>query len=226
MGRARFDTAPKPREHAMPLPSSSLTRVKEPIEFMRKMESLKSVTRANFVGDGSRLENSAEHSWYTSIAALVFHEWSNDPIDLNKVVRMLLVHDIVEAEAGDTDVFDAAACIGRADLEHKAAMSLFFADGSETLEGFGWLWREFDAQQTPEAKFARAIDMFVPLLMNVVSEGNAWGDYRVDRHTYVTRKQTMAAGSARLWSYALELIDLSVRRGWIDGNAPTDFPTS
>jgi putative hydrolases of HD superfamily len=187
----------------------------ELIGFLLKADALKSVYRTNSLIDGTRKENSAEHSWQAALMVQLFSHWSNYPISVAKATKMLLVHDIVEIEAGDCNHIDDEACEGKAERELKAANSIYGENPEPPLREFRQLWDEFEEGKTAEAKFARAIDAFLPLFHAVASDGKSWNGWRGDKHIYIHKKKEIARGSTRLWEYCLELIDYCIARNWL-----------
>ena len=194
-----------------PIPNNE----KHLIKMLSKAEKLKGVLRLNKVMHGERQENSAEHSWQAALTGYTLSHWSNKPIDVAKVMLMLLSHDLVEIDAGDTDPFDPNANIGKDEREILAANSLFGVSVHPTLDTIHQTWREFEFSQTAEAKFARAIDKFMPLFLNAVYDGSVWVHHNLTRSAYVDQKQSIAEGSDKLWEYSLILIDYSISKGWI-----------
>lgn len=185
----------------------SLSRVKIPreVRLAATGERLKGVLRYNKVLDGKRRENSAEHSWHAALAALVFADWSNAKIDPRHAACMLIVHDLIEILAGDTNPFQAAQARAQASREKAAARALFAAGSAPPVVLA--LWKEFTAGRTPAAKYAKAIDKFMPMLLSVVSPRNVNRKVRFTRAQYVAEKACIASGSDRLWELCLGIID-------------------
>src|SRR4051812_2906785 len=134
------------------------------MDFLREVDKLKSVLRRTSLMDGSRRENSAEHSWHIALAAMVLAEYSNVPVDLLRAIKLLLIHDIVEIDAGDTFAFDTTAKASQAERENKAATRLFGLLPADQRAEFMALWEEFEGRVTAEAKFAGALDRLLPVL--------------------------------------------------------------
>ncbi len=183
------------------------------LRFLLEVDALKTILRRNSIVAGTRLENSAEHSWHLAVMALVLAPYSKEPIDTSRVVSMLLVHDIVEVDAGDTFVYDASARLEQQAAEAAAAERLFgmFADGHEMRA----LWDEFEARATPEARFARAIDRLEPLLLNHANRGEPWRQHGVHAEQVRAVNSLIADGSDELWDAARGLMDDAVKRGWL-----------
>ena len=144
------------------------------IVFIAYLDRLKNVIRANGLFDGSRLENTAEHSWHAALSALVLLPYADGGVDIDRVIKMLLVHDMIEIEAGDTFIYDSAAMDMQAEIEAEAA-DIVFDKLAEPLGGqLQELWEEFEARVTPESKFAKAIDRFLPIYSNICNGGYSW----------------------------------------------------
>lgn len=180
------------------------------IAFLLEADALKRVERRNPIGDGSRRENTAEHSWHIALIAHVLAPHSNEPVDVARVVSMLLVHDIVEIDAGDTFVYDDAAREAKEALERRAAERLF-----ASVPELRALWDEFEADETPEARFAHAVDRLQPLLLNHATEGGTWEEYSIPAVRVRAYNAQIARGSADLWGVAQTLIDHAVDQGWL-----------
>ncbi|HEY8283406.1 MAG TPA: HD domain-containing protein [Chloroflexota bacterium] len=192
-----------------------MDRLERQVRFTMELDKLKQVLRRNTLGDGSRHENSAEHSWHLGVMAAVLAEHANGPIDLSRVIQMVLVHDIVEIDAGDTFAYDAVGILDQSVRETLAADRIFALlppDQTLTIRG---LWEEFEARDTEEARFAVALDRFQPLLQNVASAGGTWRSHAVSLEMVRARCAAIAEGSAALGAYAETLIAGAVARGMI-----------
>ncbi len=183
--------------------------------FLSEVDKLKGVLRRSQLMDGSRYENSAEHSWHIALAAWLLADTADEAVDVARVMQMLLIHDIVEIDAGDTFAYDATRRTDQAAREAAAAARLFGllpADQAATLHG---LWCEFEARTTPEARFAHAVDRLLPVLHNFATQGGSWRANGVHRGMVVQRVGAIADGSARLWAVIERLLDEAVRRGYL-----------
>jgi len=166
--------------------------------------------------DQSRYENDAEHSWHIAVAAMLFLEYADDPnVDLLRVIKMLLVHDLVEIDAGDTYAYDDAACRDQAEREVKAAERVFGLLPSDQEAEFRSLWDEFEARTTPEARYAAALDRFQPLLHNYLTGGRAWREHGVTSDRVRARNRPVGDGAPVLWQHAEDLIRDAVAKGWL-----------
>ncbi|MFC7590650.1 HD family hydrolase [Nonomuraea antimicrobica] len=188
-------------------------RLNAQIAFAIEIDKLKRIIRRNHLIDGSRRENTAEHSWYVGMLAMVLGEHAPPGTDLQRVVAMLLVHDLVEIDAGDTFIYDPVEVARQADAERAAADRIFGLLPAEQGAWLRELWDEFEARQTPEAQFAKALDRFAPILANHHTEGGTWPLFKVTAAQVREKVRIIEEGSPSLGAYALELVDLSVARG-------------
>lgn len=187
-------------------------RLEEQIEFLCAIDALKGVQRQSELLDGSRRENSAEHSWHLALYVMVLAEYAGG-LDVSRVLRMVLVHDIVEIDAGDTFIYDEAGQAARQDRERQAADRLFALLPADQARCLRAAWDEFEERETPEARFAYAIDRLQPLLHNHRTGGAAWRRHGVTAGQVRAKNAAIAAGASRLWELARSLIAESVRRG-------------
>lgn len=186
------------------------------IHFLRQVDQLKLVLRQSPLMDNSRRENSAEHSWHVALAALILAPQANVAIDVCRVIKMLLIHDIVEIDAGDTFAYDAVRRLDQSAREAAAAQRLFGLLPSAQHDELRGLWEEFEARATAEAKFAHAVDRLIPVLQNYAVGGGSWRSHHVDRGRVVQRVGPIAEGSAALWGYVSALLDDAVRQGFLE----------
>lgn len=149
-------------------------RFAQQMAFIIEIDRLKTVARRTLIADGSRYENSAEHSWHLAMAAMILAEYSDEPVDLGRVLKMLLVHDIVEIDAGDTFYYDVAGTVDKAAREQQAADRLFSLLPSDQGVALRTLWEEFEARETADARFAGALDRLMPLIHNTLNNGHTW----------------------------------------------------
>lgn len=183
------------------------------IAFILELDKMKSIARQTYLADGSRAENDAEHCWHLALMAIVFADCANRPVDLLKTVTMALLHDAVEIDAGDTYAYDEAANATRCAREQRAADRIFGLLPEEQGARLRALWEEFEAGQTPEARFAGALDKIQPLLLNDASGGKSWREHGVKRSQVLARNQRTHEGSETLWRYALSLIEKNTEQG-------------
>ncbi len=184
------------------------------VAFLREVDRLKSVLRMTTVGDRSRRENSAEHSWHIALMALTLAGHAPAGVDVDRVIRMLLVHDLVEIDAGDTFAFDTAANHDKADRERAAADRLFGLIAAGPGPDFRRLWDEFEAGDTPDARMANALDRFAALLQNTaVNDGGTWRAHNISRDAVLRRMDPIREGLPALWPTVLRIIDEQTAAG-------------
>jgi putative hydrolase of HD superfamily len=184
------------------------------LQFVLEIDRLKRVLRRSRLVDGSRPENSAEHSWHAATAALVLYEHANEPVDLAVVLEMLLVHDIVEIDAGDTFAYAGVSPADQHDYEDRAARRLFGLLPEPHARRLLARWREFEGQQTAESRFARAIDRLLPMLINSVSGGGTWREAGVNAGQVRSRAHSIRSGARSLGEYARDMIDEAEAHGY------------
>ena len=182
-------------------------RLARQIAFLVEADRLKSVTRRTSLIDGSRLENSAEHSWHLALAAIILREYAAAPIDLVRVLELVVVHDLVEIDAGDAFAYDAAAQSIRAQREEAAADRLFGLLPPEQAAYVRDLWEEFEARQTNESQFANALDRLQPLLQNASSDGGSWRTHDLSRADVLRRMAPVETAMPSLWPTVVEIVD-------------------
>lgn len=191
-------------------------RLEKQIAFIREVDKLKSVRRQTLLTDASRKENDAEHSWHLALMALVLVEYADsDAIDLLHVLRMVVVHDLVEIDAGDTYCYDAAGYADKAQREIAAAQRIFNLLPPDQATALRALWDEFEASATPEAKFANALDRLQPLMHNVFTEGQMWKKHGISKSQVVARNRKITEGAPDLWAFARDLIEKAVDDGYL-----------
>ena len=190
-------------------------RLQQQLAFIVEVDQLKAVLRRSYLMDGSRRENSGEHSWHIALAAAILAEYSDEPIDLHRVIKILLAHDIVEIDAGDTFAYDVPGHVDKDEREQRAADRLFGMLPADQSREFRALWDEFEALITPEARFARAIDMMMPLLHNYHNGGMAWREFGVTSDRVFSRAQQIGAASTDLWEQIQVVIHLAVEKGYL-----------
>lgn len=183
------------------------------IAFIKEVDKLKYILRKTKLFNSDRNENDAEHSWHLSLMALVLAGHTNAPVDLLRVIKMLLIHDIVEIDAGDTFIYDTQKSHDNTVEERAAANRIFGLLPDHQAAELIAVWEEFEAGQTAEAKFARAMDRLEPLLQNTSNNGGTWAEFGVSYDKVYTKKQVIQNGSDTIWQYAEQLLNESVRRG-------------
>lgn len=176
-------------------------RLKQQIEFIVEVDKLKTIMRQTRLIHENRYENDAEHSWHLALAVLVFSEYANEPLDLLKVLKMVLVHDLVEIDAGDTFCYDYAAAQDKEKREAIAAERIFGLLPADQKEEFKNIWEEFERVETAEARFAAAMDRFQPVLHNLHNQGGTWKEHNIKKEQVIKRNSPIANGSQELWAY-------------------------
>jgi putative hydrolases of HD superfamily len=185
-------------------------RLRRQLEFILEIDALKGVLRRSYLLKNDRHENSAEHSWHLAVAAMLLAEHAKEAIDVSKVIRLVLVHDLVEIDAGDTFIYDEAGNAGKAAREQEAANRLFGLLPEEQAQDFMSLWREFEDRQTPEAKFAFALDRLLPILHNVFTQGGSWKEHGIRQEQALAKNRPIEDGSPVLWQAVESLIKQSL----------------
>lgn len=187
------------------------------LNFIREIDELKAVYRQTHVkSDNNRNENSAEHSWHIAMMANVLQQYADEPINISRVVIMLLIHDIVEIDAGDTFAFAQQEDLdGQEDKEIKAANRLFGLLPESQFNELKQLWLEFEAAETNDARFAKAMDRVLPLIQNMANEGGSWVRHKVKKSQVLDRNKYLNGLTPTLWSYACEQIEIAVSNGWL-----------
>lgn len=183
------------------------------LAFIREIDKIKYIQRRTKLFNSERGENDAEHSWHLAMMALVLSEHANKKIDILKVIIMVLIHDIVEIDAGDTFIYDQSKDHDNTAEEQKAAHRIFGILPEKQASEFIKLWTEFEDGITEEAKFARSMDRLEPLLQNISNNGGTWQEYGVNYQTVYNKKKLIEKGSTVLWEYAEKLLDDSVEKG-------------
>ncbi|MGD8544714.1 MAG: HD domain-containing protein [Candidatus Bathyarchaeota archaeon] len=188
-------------------------RLQQQIEFIVEIDKLKQVLRQTIITDKSRQETSAEHSWHISLMTIILSEYAENPeINVFHVVKMLLIHDIVEIDAGDTYCYDEHACKGQHERERQAATRIFNLLPKDQALKLQELWEEFEECQTPNSRFANALDRLQPLINNYYTHGKAWQKHGVKKQQVVARNCIIEDGAPELWLYASRLIEDAVAR--------------
>ena len=195
-----------------------IQRLQQQIEFMLEIDKLKHILRRTILTNRSREENSAEHSWHIAIAVFLFSEYAQDQnIDWYRVIRMLLVHDLVEIDAGDTYCYDHQSRKDQAQREQKAAERIFKILPLDQSRYFRELWDEFENRETPESKYANALDRLQPFLQNYATKGQIWRKNNITRRQVKDRMQPMFDGAPLLWNLVELLIDDAVQKKYLAG---------
>ncbi|MGN1480399.1 HD domain-containing protein [Porcipelethomonas sp.] len=190
-------------------------RLQKQIDFIIEIDKLKSIRRQTLIIDEDRQENDAEHSWHLAMLAFLLEEYSNEKIDVLKTIKMVLVHDIVEIDAGDTYCYDKEGYKTKADREQKAADRIFGILPEDQGKEIMNLWTEFERQDTPESKFASVLDRLQPLLLNYTKGGISWKNHNVKSSQVRERNLCVKDGSEELYDLIMNIIDDAVQKGML-----------
>lgn len=191
-------------------------RLKKQFDFCLEIDKEKFIGRQTYLSDGSRKENDAEHAWHMAVMALILGEYANEKLDMLKVISMILMHDVVEIDAGDTYAYDETGKLDQRERELRAADRLYNLLPEDQAQKFRALWEEFEARDTPEAKFARTMDNIQPLMLNNATDGRAWAERGIRLSQILGRNARSAEGSEELWRYAYDnFISPSLEKGRI-----------
>lgn len=190
-----------------------MTDFEKQISFIMELDKIKKITRQTYLSDGSRKENDAEHSWHLALMTFVLADYANEPIDVLKTMKMVLLHDVIEIDAGDTYAYDTEGNKTKRERELKAADRIFGLLPEAQQKEYRGLWDEFEAMETPESKFANMLDKVQPLFLNDASGGISWEEHGVKKSQVLKRDERVHEGSERIWEYAKSLIEKNAKYG-------------
>ena len=191
-----------------------MDRLKQQIRFIIEVDKLKGIVRQNYLADGSRKEDDAEHSWHLALMCAILAEYANEKIDVLKTMKMLLIHDLVEIDAGDTYAYDTTgASESKRERELAAAERIFKLLPEDQAKEYRALWDEFEENASPEAKFAATLDRLQPFLLNSASDGKSWKEHDVSFSQVLRRNEVTPDGSKILWDFQYEMMKEEVRKG-------------
>ena len=187
------------------------------LDFIIELDRLKGVYRQALVkSDNNRFENSAEHSWHITLTAQIMQEYAAEKINISRVMSMLLIHDIVEIDAGDMFAFaDKKSLAEQAEKEIAAVKRIFGLLPDKQFQAYQALWLEFESAETIDARFAKAMDSVLPLLQNMRNEGGSWVRHKLTKSQIIKRNQFLEGLAPKLWLYVCQQIDLAVEQGWL-----------
>lgn len=188
-------------------------RMRKQIEFALLMDKQKNIFRQNHIADNSRRENDAEHAWHMAVMAYLFREYANEDIDISKVILMCLIHDVVEIEAGDTYAYDEEAKKSQREREEIAKKHIFGMLPSDQGRELEALFDEFEAQETAEARFAKAMDNLQPVLLHEANGGGDWKEHEVTKEQIMRRQEKTRHGSEELFEVIKDIIDKHIAEG-------------
>jgi len=189
-------------------------RLEKQLEFIIEIDKIKNILRKTKLFDGNRFENDAEHSWTISIMALLLQEYSNFSVNIEKVIIMLLIHNIVEIDAGDTFLYSSERG-NQQKKEKEAAERIFGLLENDQKEYFINIWNEFEERETNEAKFAAVFDRLEPMLQNYITEGYTWKKHNITYEMVIKNNRDIEIGSKEIWEFALKLLDKAVEKGYL-----------
>lgn len=192
-----------------------MERLRQQLEFIIEIDSMKNILRRTLIMDGSRRENDAEHSWHISIMAMILQEYSEGETDITRVIKMLLVHDLVEIYAGDTYAYDEQGALDKEEREIRAADKLFGHLPPDQQQQFRELWDEFELGHTLDARYAACMDRLQPLLHNYVTKGHTWKEGNVDSAKIYKRMSVIESTAPRLWEVVEYIINDSIEKGYL-----------
>ena len=194
-----------------------MDRLDSQFEFIREIDGLKKISRQTYLSDGSRKENDTEHSWHLALMAVLLSEYANENVDLLRVITMVLVHDIVELDAGDTYAYDDAGNATKREREVAAADRIFNILPADQAKYLRNLWDEFEEDSTPEARFAHTLDHVQPVMLNDEPGAKAWKEHAIKLSQVLKRNSSTAKGSEKLWEYTYNnFIEPNVKTGSIE----------
>lgn len=198
-----------------PLPDEIGGRLRAQLEFIAEADKLKTILRASPLAAADRRENDAEHSWHLALMVLLLAEYADEPIDVGHAIKLVIIHDMVEIYAGDSPVFDAAAVVDQVEREIAAADRLFTMLPPDQAGEIRALWDEFEAAQTPEARFCKAMDRLEPMLLNWLNRGGTWGMPGATESRVRAREAGVVAASTTLGEATDALVRAGLAKGWI-----------
>lgn len=190
-----------------------MTRLEQQIAFILEIDKVKNVFRQNYLADGKRRENDAEHSWHIALMAILLKEYAEDEINVLKVMTMVLIHDLVEIDAGDTYAYDTEGALTKRDRELEAAERIFGILPEDQGGYFRALWDEFEAYETADAKYAHLLDNFQPFLLNDAAGGISWVEHDVKKSQIYKRNEKTGSTSEVIWEYMKKVIDKNISKG-------------
>lgn len=188
-------------------------RLKKQIRFIVEIDKVKNIFRQTYLADQNRKENDAEHSWHIALMAVLLQEYTTEKVDTLKVMTMVLLHDLVEIDAGDTYAYDSEGAKSKREREVKAAERIFGLLPADQGEMFMELWEEFESYETAEAKFAHVLDNFQPLLLNAASDGRSWSEHSVKKSQIYKRNEHIPESTPEIWEIMQEIVEEHIQKG-------------
>ncbi len=191
----------------------SQKRLQKQLAFTLELDKLKKIERQSYLSDSSRHENDSEHSWHLALMAMLFAEYANEPVDVLRVMKMVIIHDAVEIDAGDTYAYDTSGNATKREREEKAADRIFNILPEDQAKQMRALWEEFEAGETAEAKFANALDRVQPVMLNDITDGRAWREHQIAAEQVLARNAHVKDGSEVLWKHVQSLVEKNAELG-------------
>lgn len=194
------------------------SRLEKQIAFLTEVDKEKNIFRQTYLADGKRKENDAEHSWHLALAAVLLKEHMKEDADLGRVMTMVLIHDLVEIDAGDTYAYDTEGAATKREREVKAADRIFGILPEDQGTYLRELWDEFEAYETAEAKYAHLLDNFQPLMLNDAADGKSWEEHGVHKSQVCRRNARIPETSEIVWEKMLEIMDKHIEKGHLQAD--------
>lgn len=196
--------------------NQKLERLEKQIRFIVEIDKVKNIFRQTYLADARRKENDAEHSWHIALMAYLLQEYAEKPVDVSKVMLMVLIHDLVEIDAGDTYAYDDAGAETKRAREEAAADRIFGLLPEDQGKYFRELWEEFEAYESPEGKYAHLLDNFQPLLLNDASGGLSWQEHQVRKSQIYKRNEKIEETSETIWNCMKEIVQKHIECGHVE----------
>ena len=192
---------------------TKMTRLEQQIRFITEIDKVKNIFRQTYLADGKRKENDAEHSWHIALMAYLLQEHAEEPVDVPRVMLMVLIHDLVEIDAGDTYAYDSEGAKTKREREVRAAERIFGLLPEDQERYFRELWDEFEDYESADAKYAHLLDNFQPLLLNDASGGRSWSEHDVKKSQIYKRNEKVAETSETVWECMQEIVQKHIDAG-------------
>lgn len=190
-----------------------MDRFEQQIAFILEMDKMKSIQRQTYIANGSRKENDAEHSWHLGLMAFILEEYANEQVDVLRTMKMVMLHDVIEIDAGDTYAYDLTGNETKNVREVAAANRIFHLLPDDQAIEYRALWDEFEAMETMESKFANTLDKVQPVLLNNASGAKSWQEHEVKKSQIMGRNARTPEGSEQIWKYIKSIIDENIKSG-------------